>query len=109
MIIKNQIYTEKNRIELMETENLKLREDRVRKEFPWSSLQPLMKSLKLFGFLQPLQINENNEVILGSRRLEAAKLAFIDKVPVMKTETSDYEAIQKELFSDLSSKNLSLR
>jgi len=109
MIIKNQIYTEKNRIELMETENLKLREDRVRKEFPWSSLQPLMKSLKLFGFLQPLQVNEKNEVIIGSRRLEAAKLAFIDKVPVIRTLDNNYGALQKEIFSDISTKHLSLR
>lgn len=99
----------KQKVEFVNTNNLKLRQNRLRKEFSWKDLQPLMKSLKLFGFFQPLQINENNEVILGSRRLEAAKMAFIDKVPVMKTEANDYEAIQRELFSDLSSKNLSLR
>jgi len=109
MSLKTQFITERVGVELIDTDKLKLRDNRVRQKISWKSLQPLMRSLRLFGFSQPIEVNNKNEVVLGNRRLEAAKLGFVDKIPVIRSNASDYEAIQKELFSDLSTEKLSLR
>ncbi len=45
---------------------------RVRKNL--GDLRPLAESLKTHGLMNPILINEKNELIAGHRRLEAAKL-----------------------------------
>lgn len=45
---------------------------RVRKNL--GDLRPLAESLKTHGLMNPILINERNELIAGHRRLEAAKL-----------------------------------
>ncbi|MFP4331483.1 MAG: ParB N-terminal domain-containing protein [Alkalispirochaetaceae bacterium] len=45
---------------------------RVRKNL--GDLKPLAESLKTHGLINPILINERNELIAGHRRLEAAKL-----------------------------------
>ena len=44
---------------------------RVRKNL--GDLKPLAESLKTYGLMNPIVINERNELIAGHRRLEAAK------------------------------------
>lgn len=45
---------------------------RVRKNL--GDLKPLAESLKTHGLMNPILINERNELIAGHRRLEAARL-----------------------------------
>lgn len=41
---------------------------------PYEQIQKIAESIKRFGFTQPVVIDENNVVIIGHGRLEAAKL-----------------------------------
>ena len=47
-----------------------------------SSLDDLISSIEEFGLLQPLVINERNEVVSGNRRLEAIRRLGWEKVEV---------------------------
>jgi len=44
-----------------------------RKEFSEDSLETLARSLKVDGLIQPIVINRNNNIIVGERRVRAAK------------------------------------
>ena len=99
---------EYEKVELMPINKIKLNPQRVRRQINREEIALMAKNVKTFGILQPLLINEKNEVILGNRRLEAAKLASLTKVPVIKRPIASYESIEKELVSDLHSKHLSV-
>lgn len=87
---------------------LKLNPDRVRKSINREEIALMAANIKRFGLLQPIEINEKNEVILGNRRFEAAKLACLDSVPCIRRSSSDLLSIEKQLVSDLHSKHLSV-
>ena len=95
-------------IEFIPINRLKLSKNRVRKSINREDIALMAKNLKLFGVLQPLEINGANEVILGTRRLEAAKLASLEKVPAIRRSTSEIHEIEKQLIADLHSKSVSL-
>ena len=42
--------------------------------------------IRQFGFLVPVVIDQNNELIAGHTRLEAAKLLRINEIPTIKVE-----------------------
>jgi len=98
----------KEAIEFVPITQLKFSKNRIRKSVNREEIRLMANNLKIFGVLQPLEINEKNEVILGTRRLEAAKLAGLEKIPVIKQDTHDLYEIEKQLVSDLHSKNISL-
>jgi ParB family chromosome partitioning protein len=96
------------KIEIISVEDLRFSKNRVRKSVNREEISMMAESIKRFGILQPLEINEKNEVILGTRRLDAAKLASLNKVPVIKRTSSELYEIEKQLISDLHSKNITL-
>lgn len=75
-----------------------------RKEIDQEKLLELASSIKAHGILQPLIINGDYELIAGQRRLEAARLAGLKKVPVIihtgnesdNLEMSIIENVQRE-------------
>lgn len=60
---------------------------RVRKEI--GDIQPLVKSIKRYGLLNPITINEKNELIAGERRLQAVKQLGWHMVPVVVIHNAD--------------------
>ena len=56
-----------------------------------SSLDDLISSIEEFGLLQPLVINERNEVVSGNRRLEAIRRLGWEEVEVDIKEINDEE------------------
>ena len=46
----------------------------------------LVGSIKEFGFLQPVIINEDNRIIAGHGRVEAARAAGLEKVPCIQVD-----------------------
>jgi ParB-like chromosome segregation protein Spo0J len=54
------------------------------KMHPEEQVKKIAASIKEFGFLVPIIIDENNEVLAGHGRIQAAKLLEMDKVPVIK-------------------------
>jgi ParB family transcriptional regulator, chromosome partitioning protein len=76
-----------------------------RKRFDESSLSELAGSFKSQGVLAPLLVRELNEssyeVIVGARRLRAAKLAELETVPVRIVKLSDAQAIEAQCVENL--------
>jgi ParB family transcriptional regulator, chromosome partitioning protein len=75
-----------------------------RKDFDDNALRELADSLKHSGLLQPLvvrRMGDGYQLIVGERRWRAAKLAGIEKVPVIVREASDSESLELALVENL--------
>src|SRR3990172_10307842 len=70
-------------------------------------LEGLADSIKIKGLIQPITVDENLQLIAGSRRLAAAKLAGLDSIPVIVRFVKDrIDAKEVELFENLHRKDL---
>jgi DNA modification methylase len=56
------------------------------KKHTTEQIQRVADSIKRFGFIQPLVIDKNNEIVIGHCRYEAAKLLALKEVPVITVE-----------------------
>lgn len=75
---------------------IKFDETQPRKEFNEEKLKELSESIKIYGILQPLTVRESKDgfiLVAGERRLRAAKLAGLQKVPVVVNNSTDDEKI----------------
>lgn len=82
--------------------------NKVRKSINRDDISHMAENIKKFGIFQPIEINENNEVILGHRRFEAAKLAFLEYVPCIIKESSQVRETEKQIISDIHTKHLTV-
>src|SRR5579859_3245314 len=76
-----------------------------RKRFDAKSLEELAASFRTRGILAPLLVREleesKYEVVAGARRLRAAKLAELEKLPVRVVKLTDAEAIEAQCVENL--------
>jgi ParB family transcriptional regulator, chromosome partitioning protein len=75
-----------------------------RKDFDDNALRDLSDSLRHSGLLQPLvvrRMGDGYQLIVGERRWRAAKLAGIERVPVIVREASDSESLELALVENL--------
>ena len=73
--------------------------EQPRKDFDEDSLVELADSIKQFGILQPLIVQQKKdyyEIIAGERRWRAAKMAGIKEVPVIIKNYTDQEIVEIE-------------
>ncbi|SCP96435.1 ParB/RepB/Spo0J family partition protein [Anaerobium acetethylicum] len=80
-----------------------------RKAFDEDSLIELADSIKQFGILQPLLVQQKDgyyEIIAGERRWRAAKLAGLKEVPVLVRKYSDQEVLEISLVENIQRENL---
>lgn len=78
----------------MEIEKIKTNPEQPRKIFDEIKLEELADSIKENGILQPLIVTKNGEdieLVAGERRLRAARLAGLNKVPVVFKRTTEKE------------------
>ncbi len=83
--------------------------DQPRKKFDEESLQELADSIRQFGVLQPLIVQEREdyyEIIAGERRWRAAKLAGLKEVPVVIRKMSEQEIVEISLIENIQRENL---
>lgn len=83
--------------------------DQPRKNFDEDALQELSESIKQFGVLQPLLVQDKKdyyEIIAGERRWRAAKLAGIKEVPVIIKDLTDQEIVEIALIENIQRENL---
>lgn len=74
--------------------------ERFRKRY--RTIEELADSFKKFGILQPIIISDDFKLVAGGRRLEAAKKAGLDKVPVIfRANISELEFREIELEENL--------
>lgn len=53
---------------------------------PAPQVRALAKSIKMFGFLSPVVVDANNNLLCGHGRIEAAKLLGLETVPVVRAD-----------------------
>ncbi|MGA1159178.1 MAG: ParB/RepB/Spo0J family partition protein [Candidatus Nanopelagicaceae bacterium] len=91
-------------------ENIKPNRHQPRSLFDDEALKELAASIREIGILQPpvvRRISENQyELIMGERRLRAAKIAGLTTIPVIIRETSDNELLREALIENIHRSNL---
>ena len=82
---------------------------RSRKNFDEDALLELSDSIKQFGILQPLLVQDKNdyyEIIAGERRWRAAKMAKIKEVPVIIKKLTEQEIVEISLIENIQREDL---
>lgn len=80
-----------------------------RKYFDEDSLQELSDSIKQFGLLQPILVQDRKdhyEIIAGERRWRAAKIAGLKEVPVIIRDYTDQEIMEISLIENIQREDL---
>jgi len=80
-----------------------------RKSFNEESLKELAESIKKHGVIQPIVVKaegENFEVIVGERRLRAAKIAGFSEIPAVVKEYRDDELLEIALIENIQREDL---
>ena len=83
--------------------------EQPRKNFDEDALQELADSIKQFGLLQPILVQDKQtyyEIIAGERRWRAAKLAGLKEVPVIIKEYTEQEIVEISLIENIQRENL---
>lgn len=84
--------------------------DQPRKSFDKSELEGLAQSIHLNGIIQPISVrridNGLYEVIAGERRLRAARMAGLEKIPCIIINASDEKAALYALIENLQRRDL---
>lgn len=83
--------------------------EQPRKKFDEDALQELSDSIKQYGLLQPILVQEREdyyEIIAGERRWRAAKLAGLKEVPVIIRKYSEQEIVEIALIENIQRENL---
>jgi ParB family chromosome partitioning protein len=95
---------EKRRIEKIPIDLIEDPKDAVRQYIDEEALEELVNSLKTVGFIQPLIVkkkNEHYELIVGHRRLMAAKMANFLTVPCIVSDLSEEEEISYKIHENV--------
>jgi ParB family chromosome partitioning protein len=81
-----------------------------RQTFDDETLQELASSIREHGVLQPIVVrrgDESYEVVAGERRLRAARLAGLERIPVIIRECTNEEALALALIENLQREEIS--
>lgn len=80
-----------------------------RKNFNEDALQELSESIKQYGLLQPILVQDRKdhyEIVAGERRWRAAKLAGLKEVPVIIREYTEQEIAEISLIENIQREDL---
>lgn len=83
--------------------------EQPRKNFDEDSLEELAESIKQFGLLQPILVQDRKEyyeIIAGERRWRAAKIAGLKEVPVIIKNLTEQEIVEISLIENIQRENL---
>jgi len=96
-----------------ETRPIKIEEIKINpyqpRENPQEDLAELISSIKTKGILQPILVRKTSsgyELVVGERRLRAAKEAGLTTIPAVVREISEPEMLELALIENLQRKNL---
>lgn len=94
---------------MMDITKVEPNRDQPRKKFDEDALLELGESIKQFGVLQPLLVQERDdyyEIIAGERRWRAAKLAGVKEVPVIIKKLTEQEIMEISLIENIQREDL---
>ena len=80
-----------------------------RKHFDEDALQELAESIRQYGMLQPILVQDRKEyyeIIAGERRWRAAKIAGLKEIPVIVKNLTDQERVEISLIENIQRENL---
>ncbi|TCL57278.1 ParB family chromosome partitioning protein [Kineothrix alysoides] len=83
--------------------------EQPRKNFDEDSLLELAESIKQFGLLQPILVQDRKtyyEIIAGERRWRAAKMAGLKEVPVIIRNLTEQEIVEISLIENIQREDL---
>lgn len=83
--------------------------EQPRKNFDEDALQELADSIKQFGLLQPILVQDRKdyyEIIAGERRWRAAKIAGLKEVPVIIRNYTEQEIVEISLIENIQRQDL---
>jgi ParB family chromosome partitioning protein len=104
--IKNNTATQETLVKITKVEPNR---NQPRKNFDEDALQELADSIKQFGLLQPILVQDKKdyyEIIAGERRWRAAKLAGLKEVPVIIKNYTNQEIVEISLIENIQRENL---
>ena len=94
---------------MMDIAKVEPNREQPRKKFDEDALLELAESIKQFGVLQPLLVQERDdyyEIIAGERRWRAAKMAGVKKVPVIIKKLTEQEIMEISLIENIQREDL---
>lgn len=94
-----QVENLKDKIEMMNVDDL-IPYFNNPKEHPTAQIDLIASSIKNFGFIQPIVVDKDNEIIIGHGRLQALKKLKIKKVPVVVKDDLTEEQIKALRIAD---------
>ncbi|MBQ9886857.1 MAG: ParB/RepB/Spo0J family partition protein [Lachnospiraceae bacterium] len=100
--------TEENTL-MLKISSIEPNRNQPRKNFDEEALKELADSIKQFGIIQPIivqQKGEHYEIIAGERRWRAAKLAKLKEVPVIIKKYTDKEVTEISIIENIQRENL---
>ncbi|MCM1101052.1 MAG: ParB/RepB/Spo0J family partition protein [Acetatifactor muris] len=83
--------------------------EQPRKNFDEDALQELADSIKQFGLLQPILVQDRKdhyEIIAGERRWRASRMAGLQEIPVIIRNYSDQEIVEISLIENIQREDL---
>lgn len=100
---------EKGAEQLVKITKVEPNREQPRKNFDEDALQELADSIKQFGLLQPILVQDRKtyyEIIAGERRWRAAKLAGLKEVPVIIKSFTEQEIVEIALIENIQREDL---
>lgn len=105
----NEIKEKKQNETVVKIAKVEPNRDQPRKNFDEDSLQELADSIKQFGLLQPILVQDKKnyyEIIAGERRWRAAKIAGLKEIPVIIRNYTEREIIEISLIENIQREDL---
>ena len=96
-------------IVFIRTSKIEPNRNQPRKNFNEDALLELSESIKQYGVLQPLLVQDKKEyyeIIAGERRWRAAKIAGLLEIPVIIKKLNDKEMVEISLIENIQRENL---
>ncbi len=101
--------TESAGYQMVSTNLLKPNASQPRKHFEQSTLEELAESIRENGVIQPLIVRKKNgvfEIVAGERRWRAAKIAKLEKLPVVIRTATDQDVAELTLIENIQREDL---
>lgn len=104
-----EVFKDKEQEKLVKITKVEPNREQPRKNFDEDALQELADSIKQFGLLQPILVQDREtyyEIIAGERRWRAAKIAGLKEVPVIVKNFTEQEIVEISLIENIQREDL---
>ena len=108
-LIPKNLETESGGYQMVSTNLLRPNPSQPRKQFEQSALEELAESIKENGVIQPLIVRREDsgfEIVAGERRWRAAKIAKLEKLPVVIRTATDQDVAELTLIENIQREDL---